>query len=353
MKPYGIISDSHNHFWSAFSKVLPSGVNSRLRVLLDETKRCAAEVNKAGGDTLYHAGDLFHVRGSLTPSVLNPTLDCYREITESGIRVAIIPGNHDAEAKNVERVSSAVTSLEGVGCFVASGGNFLLRDGVVLVPWIENIDELKTQLIAARDSLSESELKECDAIIHAPIDGVIPGLPDHGLSPEWLGDLGFKRVFAGHYHNHKSFPKGVYSIGALAHHTWSDIGSKAGFLIVKDNNVQWFKSRAPEFIELNADDDSDELPLIVDGNYVRVKTTMTSAADIAGIRETLEGYGAAGVTVIAQKDASVVSRSDATVSAGSSVEASVSAFIKGASLDNPDKLLTRCMEILSAAKEAA
>src|SRR3569833_3315235 len=120
MKPYGVMSDTHNHGWSAFATVLPSGVNSRLQIILDETWRCAQEIKKAGGDTLYHGGDLFHVRGSIAPSVLNPTTDCYRAIIEDGIQVVIDAGNHDLEGKEAARVSSAITALEGVGCKVVN-----------------------------------------------------------------------------------------------------------------------------------------------------------------------------------------------------------------------------------------
>src|SRR3569833_2574261 len=115
MKPYGVMSDTHNHGWSAFATVLPSGVNSRLQIILDETWRCAQEIKKAGGDTLYHGGDLFHVRGSIAPSVLNPTTDCYRAIIEDGIQVVIDAGNHDLEGKEAARVSSAGAAGGGGG----------------------------------------------------------------------------------------------------------------------------------------------------------------------------------------------------------------------------------------------
>lgn len=353
-KPYGIISDTHNHGWSAFSTTLESGVNSRLQSILDETKRCAEEVRKAGGDTMYHCGDLFHVRGSIAPSVLNPTLDCYRDIIKSGIKIVIDAGNHDLEGKESNRLGSAITALEGVGCTIINSFEHGLRDAgdrVVMIPWTQNIAELKDLIVKARDA--DPVPNEIDLMLHAPLDGVIMGIPDHGLDPAWLGSLGFRRVFSGHYHNHKEFPNNVFSIGALSHHTWSDVGSKAGFLIVSDAGVKWFKSHAPEFVEILATTDPAEIPLLVDGHYVRAKINSTKQKDVEELRAYLIDCGAKGVTILAQKEASVTVRDGSTVKAGASLEVSVADFIKMQSYADPEKLAVLCQDILTTVRSAA
>lgn len=84
MKPYGVISDCHVHEWSQFSTVLPTGVNSRLQEILDEIGLAAFDVSSNGGDTLYITGDLFHVRGSVSPKVLNPVKDLFTALTKPG-----------------------------------------------------------------------------------------------------------------------------------------------------------------------------------------------------------------------------------------------------------------------------
>lgn len=351
MRPYGIISDSHHHQWSAFSTVNANGVNSRLQVLLDETKRCAAEVKAAGGYTLVHAGDLFHVRGNLTPSVLNPTIDCYREIIRDGIEVVLLAGNHDLEGKDAARVSSAITALEGVGCKIINKTDYdaATYADLVMVPWQQNIADLK----AAIEFCDPTDRPDADLIIHAPIDGVIKGLPDHGLTDDYLSKLGFRRVFAGHYHHHKDFGNGVYSIGALAHHTWGDIGTKAGFMIVKDGEPpRWFKSHAPEFVEVNAETDLEDVALLVDGNFVRVKTNSTKANEVEEIRNFLTDAGAKGVVVLAQKDATVLARTGSTISAGASIEVSVGDFIKRSAFANSERLAILCQDILKETESA-
>lgn len=352
MKPYGLMADLHLHNWSAFASVLSSGMNSRLDILLTDIRRCADEVKKAGGDTIVIAGDVFHVRGSIAPSVLNPTLDAIRGLVATGIKFVVLAGNHDLEGKESNRLGSAITALEGAGCKVVNSFDFGLRcmERVVMVPWMPVIGDLKTAIEKARDA--DPKPSEIDLILHAPIDGVIPGLPDHGLTAPWLGALGFRRVFAGHYHHHKELGHNVASIGALAHHTWSDVNTKAGFLIVGDD-VKWFKSHAPEFVEIDAATDPAEIPLLVDGNYVRAKINSTKQKDVEELRAYLTDCGAKGVVILAQKDASATPRVGATVKAGASLEVSVADFIKSQSYANPEKLAVLCHEILTDARSAA
>ncbi len=353
IKPYGIVSDTHNHGWSAFSTINSDGINSRLAMLLDETERCADEVRKAGGNTVYHCGDLFHVRGSIAPSVLNPTLDRYKKIIASGMKIIILAGNHDLEGAESNRVGSAITALEGIGCTVINtpmAGLHSAGDRVIMIPWIKTVAELKEAIETA--AATEADASQVDLMIHAPIDGVIAGLPDHGLDAAWLASKGFKRVFSGHYHNHKDFGNGVYSVGALAHHTWGDIGSKAGFLIVSDTDVRWFKSRAPEFVEIDASTDPHDIPLIADGNYVRAKINSTKQKDVEDMRAFLEGQGAAGVVILAQKDIGATPRDNRieAIKSGETLEASVAAFVKSQTFHSPDELSKLCLDILGEAR---
>lgn len=350
-KPYGVVSDTHMHNWSAFSTTLPTGVNSRLQTLLDETKRCAQEVRDAGGNMIVHAGDLFHVRGSIAPTVLNPTMDCYRDLIKSGFNIVILAGNHDLEGKTSERVSSAITALEGIGCRVVNNVNYTpFLDHICMIPWHQNIAELKKAI----EAIASTDRPTTDLILHAPIDDVIPGIPPHGLDAAYLKALGFRRIFCGHYHHHKDFGDGIYSIGALAHHTWSDVGTKAGFLIVgsEKDDVAWRASRAPEFVEITPATDPDSLDLIADGNYVRAKIKTTKTSDVEESRDYLMKCGAKGVVVVAEKDTTVSKRVGATVSAGASIEMSVTEYINASGYGAKTDLALLCHEIIHEAQGA-
>lgn len=350
MRPYGLLADLHLHPWSSFSSVNEDGINTRLVGLLNEITRAAKEVSEAGGNRLVFAGDVFHVRGSVSPTVLNATRDALSVAAEKhGVEFLIMPGNHDLEGKEATRLSSAVTALESPYCQVVSES--FVTTNAVLVPWFESIDSLKAE-ISRLSVLLDTLVPECDLILHAPIDGVIKGLPFHGLSPEYLAGLGFKRVFAGHYHNHKSFPGEVYSIGALAHHTWSDVGSKAGFCIVHPDRVEWRKSHLPEFIDLSqlVDLDPADIPLIVDSNFVRVKVSSTTLKDVEKARNELLAMGAKAVIVQPEPKPPVREGTEfrPTVASGASLEVSVKDYVTALCTADQRELVTAAaMKILS------
>jgi DNA repair exonuclease SbcCD nuclease subunit len=345
--PYGLIADVHLHAWSAFATVTPDKLNSRLAGLIAEIWRTAQEVKRCGGDTLVIAGDLFHVRGSVAPTVLNPAQDALREIRrELGLNVVIIPGNHDLEGRDSDRVGASVTALEDTGCLVVHEP---MRYGdVFLVPWVEKVSEL-------RDVLNLKGHPKCDLIIHAPVNGVLLGLPDNGLDPAWLASLGFRRVFAGHYHNHKSFEDGkVWSIGALAHNTWNDVGSVAGACLVFPDRVEHLPSQLPRFIDLTPEHTEQQIRELAPGNYLRVRTTSTKNAEINELRAYLEKLGALGVVIISIK-APVRERDGtlaASVAAGASIERSVSDYVKGQKLPNEKDVEIAALKVLAEAEVA-
>jgi len=347
MKPYGVLSDTHNHNWSAFATTGADGINSRLHMILAETERCAAEVLNAGGDTMYHGGDLFHVRGSIAPTVLNPTMDCYRSIIESGVNIIINAGNHDLEGKEASRVSSAITALEGIGCTVVNKP--IVRGSMMIVPWIPKLDDLKMTL----EVTTKLERADHDLLIHAPVDGVIAGLPDHGMDGAYLASLGYRRVFSGHYHYHKEVAPNVYSIGSLTPQTWSDINAKAGFLIVTDERVKWHASHAPSFVEIDASTDPDDVPLIVDGNYVRCRITSSKSSDVEAMREYLTSVGAKGVVILPDVKAATVARVGATLTAGSSLEDSINGYVNTLGHKNGGLVGALCQDILNTVRSVA
>ena len=339
---YTLISDMHYHNWSSFSTTLNTGVNSRLQIIIDETLR-AAQSAKDNGGSLILAGDTFHVRGKLAPSVYNPVLAMFKHITSvMGVSVYAIPGNHDLESDTSDELGNGADGLHTVGVTMINVVSSIPDLGLVMIPYIKDIEELKKTITNHADP-------SLDLVIHAPVDGVIFGLPDHGLTDGWLADQGYRRVFSGHYHNHVDFGNGVYSIGATTHQTWGDTNSKAGFLTVTDEAVAYNASRAPEFFTLTDDVDPDEIPLLVDGNYVRVTMQVDKESQVMEMREFLTSNGALGVVINRLKKATTVSRTGATVKSGASLVESLGEFIKAKKYKKEAELMRLCAEMLNEA----
>lgn len=353
MKPYLLSSDQHAHDWSAFSVINENGVNSRLQIILDEFSRSVDHLIEEGGDTFVMAGDLFHVRGSVKPSVLNPVSELFETICrDKGVNVLCLAGNHDLSGKDADEIGNAMQVLgmiEGFTPIVSPKVTFK-KHKLCIFPWYSELDALREKMNKAVSKISEADLNpsDFDAVIHAPLNGVLKGLPDTGFDPAELSSIGFRRVFVGHFHNHKSFEGGkVYSVGATTHQTWNDPGSRAGYCMVYPDRVDFIPSSAPSFVDIKSAADVDEMT--VSGNYVRLKLEDVTEAEIKTFRDELESLGAKGVNIIATKKTEATR--EASISSGASLEQSVAEYIEKDSGFSAEKELQKvCAEILTEAR---
>ena len=330
---FGVISDTHNHKWDTFSTTLPTGINDRLQFILDETWRAAETVKTNGGDTLIHCGDLFHVRGSVSPSVLNPTVDLYqRIIDELKLNVVLLAGNHDLEGKHATKLGNAGEALSGIGVQVISEPFIHHGRHLILIPYMDSCDKLR-ETIKEQINLIPAELRaQYDLFLHAPLNGVVAGIPDHGLSALELSKLGINRVFCGHYHNHKAFGK-VYSVGALTHQTFGDVNSLAGFLLVNDDTVTHYVSNAPRFVDFDPEWSELEEAEYIQGNYVRAKLDNASNDEVEQVRKYLTGLGARSVQIIHVPKTEVSREGGSSIEAGKSIRVSLHEWCAANSYD--------------------
>lgn len=347
--PYAVLSDLHCHNHSAFASTNHLGINTRLQHVLDEIDRAAVAVLAAGGNLIVIVGDLFHQRGSIHPSVFNPVAAKIRSLRHRDITVLMIPGNHDLATKDTTELGNSFQSLLDPPHVQIFCEPMVVND-LAFIPWRHSIDDLRHDVNEIKGSFSAPEL---DLFIHAGINGVIMGLPDHGLDVAEVASWGFNRVFAGHYHNHKIMEGGrVISIGATTQQNWGDIGTKAGFLLVHQDRVQFMASHAPSFIEINETTDEAEIPLIVDGNYVRIRGLSLKNSEINGYRALLEGYGAKGVMFQIMRE-TVSARVGSSASKGLTLDESLDRFVDDMKLDDPAPVKSLCANILSNVRSIA
>ncbi|MGI1988642.1 metallophosphoesterase [Shewanella glacialipiscicola] len=294
----GIISDTHNHNWSVFASQLPNKLNNRLVHTLDETWRAAKTAKEAGCNALIHTGDMFHVRGSVAPSVLNPTMDVYMRITqELDMAVYVLAGNHDLENNDSDRIGNASESLSGAGVTVISDKFIDKKHKRFFLPYFNSCNLLRAEI---EKTELEGDRSDWTLFIHAPLNGVIAGIPDNGLSAAELKAFGFKAVFCGHYHNHQVFDGNICSVGALTHQTFGDIGTVAGFIIYDEEKgvITQYPSNAPKFVDFDVTWDELEIIENVQGNFVRARLEDATNAEVEEIREFLKGAGATGIQIV-------------------------------------------------------
>ncbi len=325
------VSDTHFHNFTRFATTLEGGINSRLQYTIDAMIEAVNFAEKQGINTIIHGGDCFHVRGQISPTVLNPVMDLFSWITEEkGMSVYMIAGNHDLESKESDELSNTASALDAVGVNVINEPTVIESLNLVLIPWSSSLSALNEKLAKYAKEL-DTNVSQYTAVIHAPLNGVISGIPDHGLEPSDLAKHGFKRIMCGHYHNHMDFGN-VVSIGALTHQTFGDIHSKAGFIIEDEmGNLTHHSTSAPRFVDLTEEDPTNQIEFeeCVNGNFVRAKLEDAEQKDIANIKNDLDAAGALGslISNITTKHAGAT-RTSATKS-GASIESSVAAWVKG------------------------
>ena len=342
---FTLSSDQHAHSWTQFARVNEAGVNTRLAAILNEFRRQADCSILMGHKRMVFAGDLFHVRGRIEPEVFNPTHACLKEIAERGVEIIAIPGNHDLQGKEASALGNAMQTLGEIKNFRVVTKPELIDD-VIMIPWIEDLAQLRDKLSKLAGSKQASKL---DVVIHAPVNGVLKGLPDHGLEASELQALGFRRVFAGHYHNALELLPGVYSVGATTHQTWSDPDTNAGFWMVDGGACEFSPTSAPLFVN-QATTTVDENA--VKGNYVRIQLKEADADEIDKLRRDLIDAGAAGVVDHASRKRTTT-RTGSVAAAGATIEASVGEFIDKELETKLDKsrITIMSMEVLRTAQQ--
>lgn len=295
-KPLGFIADIHAHAYKNHSYTLPDGINSRLKVILDATYNAALKLKEVGGETLFIAGDVFHVRGSIKPSVFNAFADTLAQIGNLGIKVVIIPGNHDME--NLNNGATAVDTLQsinGVTVYKSPAASCIDGWNVVLFPYINSTEAFKEEVKKVCWSV--------DVIVcHQGIDNFKPNaaMPDCGVTAQWLIDNTKAKVFAGHYHHSRNY-QSIVSIGAIAQHDFSSEGENRGmWFLYPDGNREFFPILSPRFITIDATGRKIPKTEDVSGNYVRILAKTIATAN--KVRDVVESAGAASVVVHIEKE---------------------------------------------------
>lgn len=352
---YVLVSDLHCHTWSQFSKTNPDGVNGRLRIILNELLRAAEVGRKSGAKAMVVAGDIFHIRGSIDPEVLNPVQETFGKILDLGLDIYAIPGNHDLKSRDTNELSSAIQTLSqtfnpnaSIRIFNEPGSVRMGNYGIAFVPWCADIPTLLEKIADLAIDVNRPE--EYDLIIHAGIDGVIPGLPDHGLSPADLQAFGFRTVYAGHYHHRKEVARGVWSIGSLTHQTWGDVDTDSGFIVVSDIGTHIaYPDQAPRFVDVSTMT-LDDAKFAAINNYVRFRGPPLTPDEANDMRDLFIKAGALGVSIQSPRVAASARAMTAKQTKAMTVDQSVLAYVDAKSdfsnLIDKNEVKKRCLDVL-------
>lgn len=292
--PAMFIGDTHFHNYKSHSTINEMGMNSRLADGLIAFEQAHSKAIEAGCKLMCITGDVFHVRGTMKPSVFNEVSREISCIVHSGIDVVIIAGNHDFENFNYGTVS-----IDALG-YIHHGdkGVYAIMKPTVFdvqgyqilgIPYIHNVDEFKkTYEKWSNDTNPDITL------IHQGVDDFRPtkDMPETGITATYLEKYNRGVIFAGHYHMPSKWGR-VLNVGAPYQQNFNDEGISMGCWVGNDEGVTFHELDAPKFITI--DDKFKEWDKLRH-NIVRV-----TGKKVAKVEKLIESAKAAGAISVVSK----------------------------------------------------
>ena len=177
-------------------------------------------------DTVIALGDTFDKRRSINFMSLESAKEMWFDpLSEMGVKMHMLVGNHDIYYKNTLRINAPSELLAGYkNINVISNPTTAVFDGlpILLLPWI--CDENRAEVL---EKVGSTDAKVCMG--HLELNGfeAHPGHVMHsGMDINMFSK--FEKVFSGHYHM-KSNRDNVYYLGNPYQLYWNDYGCKRGF----------------------------------------------------------------------------------------------------------------------------
>jgi DNA repair exonuclease SbcCD nuclease subunit len=179
---------------------------------------------------IVHLGDYYDNRKAINIKCLNHNRKHFLEpLRDLGIRMDIIPGNHDTYFKDTNTPNSLKELL----------GFFINEVAIIEKPTVIEYQTLRLALLPwmTKDNWDESInfIKNCKADIlggHLELNGfeMMRGIKnDHGMDASIFSR--FESVFSGHYHT-KNSGDNIHYLGSQMEFFWSDCNDKKYFHIL-------------------------------------------------------------------------------------------------------------------------
>ena len=190
---------------------------------------------KKGITTVIDMGDTFDSRKGIDFSALSWAKENYYDrLSELGIRVHTIVGNHTAYYKNTNNINAVDLLLrEYDNVVVYSKPEEVRIDNldVLMIPWINQENEEETLQLIKKTvcPVAMGHLELRGFAINRQI------VMEHGMESELYSK--FERVFSGHYHT-RSAQGNIHYLGNAYELYWNDVNDTRGFHIFDTETLE-------------------------------------------------------------------------------------------------------------------
>ena len=224
------------------------GIRNSSEVFLDNAAIFYKEVffpecERQGIDQIVHLGDFYDNRKFINFKAMNHVRKHFlQELRTRGMKMDIIPGNHDTYFKNTNELNSLKECL----------GHYMNEIHIIMEPTVMEYGSLKMALLPwiCQDNYDKSMnfIRECKAdwlgghLEFANFEMQRGIIQPHGMNHKLFEK--FEMVLSGHYHV-ASQKDNVWYLGSQMEFFWSDAGDKKYFHIVDTETREVQKIRNP------------------------------------------------------------------------------------------------------------
>lgn len=282
MKAIGF-GDLHAHMYAEFAEKHPEFGNTRMEGLLFTLDYMTEYCFQKGISFVFFAGDMFHKRVMVDQTVRNLIYDKLKVMSDSGLHIYMIPGNHD-QVDNTDFPQHSLHEFQDIDNvvvldkFLPESLYLTTGEEVVLfpAPYSKNVQMIKDKIVEYTEMVEKEKIEHSILLGHFGIDGATVGKRSYSLQGAFgMGDL-YPDVFQfgifGHYHkaqllgNTKNF---AYT-GSPLQHSFHDEGSDTGFVEIDTETgiMELREIPTPKFITVT--DPETNLDELV-GNYIRLQ----------------------------------------------------------------------------------
>lgn len=249
-RDYLVFSDLHMHEQAGYPE--RDGVN----IMVWIAKRAMADIGlyaeKHGVGTVFHGGDLLHLKTRPPVRLLWHVQEVFREWHRRGVdNIYLLRGTHDGYENDFNGLLYA--PMPGVVAVIqpmlVAAAHSKLHHDVHLVPY-GTLEEVRAAVIRT----DPAECLKCVLIVHYGLSGAriadyevstIPTLP--------IGDLrAYTFVLAGHYHQMQQVAKNMWQIGSPYRVTFAEAKEPKGFWHVSSQGPQFVELNVPDMLEMEA-----------------------------------------------------------------------------------------------------
>lgn len=185
-------------------------------------------------DTCIFLGDWHHHRSAINVSTLNYTVPNIEKLSRAFKNVYMIMGNHDLYYREKRDLNSVPYADLHDNVHIVND-NFIVQDGVALVPWLVEDEWKSIKDIQAKYVFGHFELPTF--LLNAMIE-----MPDHGglTTKDFNNKTDY--IFSGHFHKRQNNGK-IHYIGNAFPHNYSDAWDDARGMMI----LEW--GGEPEYID--------------------------------------------------------------------------------------------------------